>query len=199
MFMAEKIVKQHIPVETAKKTHSVLYVITIILAFIILTAANGVLPLIGTYIPVSFIIYIGTAVISLVVGFITAIIMDKETESDKLFLLGGSIVSFLSAIMISIPLLVMNQLAKQLAALSQPIGSNVTIGIIELVGIIPNPIITMILMILFFNLTFLIVFFKQEERSMKDLLVYLYSIITFLILYFLLSFFVISQFMGTIA
>jgi len=182
------------PVPVAK-THLVLYIITIIVSFILFTVIVGITPLLGSFSQSIFFVYISVISVSLIIGSITALILNKIIASNKLFLLCGSIVSFSSALLISISLSIMNILAEQLAQIGA-VGSGM--AVVQLFGAVPNQFVTAILMLLFFNLVFLILFFKKQEKSMKDLLVYLYGFIGYLALYFLISFFVVNQITRTI-
>jgi hypothetical protein len=59
-------------------------------------------------------------------------------------------------------------------------------GLGGLFGETPNPLLAGFLIILFFNATPLILFLKKEEKYIQELMIYLYSIIIFLILYLII-------------
>lgn len=123
----------------------------------------------------------------MVIGLIASLILNKIAKSNKAFIVGCSIVSFLTASTISIILSVESKLAQQMQAL-EPSGMDLA----GLFGNTPNPLAIGILTIVFFNITAVIIFFRKQEKTMKELLIYLYSFIMYIILYFLVPFVLIS-------
>ena len=170
--------QQNIPLQSLQKTNWFLYVIIIIISFGILISLTGGLSLATGFLPLTsfVIVYVYSSIISFVIGLITAFILNKVAKSNKSFLLGGSIISFLAATMVSIILIVYKNLAAEISTLE--------LGLTSLFGKTPNSFLSAILIIIFFNIFFLVLFFRKEQKSMKDLMIYLYSFIIFLILYF---------------
>ena len=171
---------QNIP-ESTQKTNLVLYIVAIIgftLALLLfgfgissLTTFMDLSPLIVTYIPM--------AIISLIIGFVAALIINKIAKSNKLFILASSIISFFGATTISI---VLSSLKKTLDKIhgTQEAGA----GMVGFFGEPASGLIVGILIIIFFNVPFLIYFFKKQDKAIKDLLIYLYGVTIFLVLYF---------------
>tara|TARA_Y100000310_G_C20672265_1_gene810918 strand:- start:172 stop:717 length:546 start_codon:yes stop_codon:yes gene_type:complete len=165
-----------------EKTNWILYTIIVVISFVILLLLNG-----GLSLSTSFglftltIVYFLVSALSLVIGLITGLILNKVAKSNKALIVGGSIISFLTATIISIFLSVQNKLSEQMQAFEE--------GGIGLSGLFeghPNPILIGILTIIFFNLTFVIIFMRKEQKSMKDLLVYLVAFVIYFALYFLI-------------
>jgi len=172
-----------------QKTNWVLYTITIIISFGILMFLNGSLSLSTSFLalPTFTMVYVLISIFSVVIGLIMSLILNKIAKSNKAYIIGCSIVSFLTATIVSIILLVQGKLAEQMQALETE-----GMGLSGLFGNTPNPLLLGILTIIFFNITPMIIFFRKQEKSMKDLLIYLYSFIIYIILYFLIPFILIS-------
>ena len=181
ILMAQQIPQEGIPPQPVQKTNWILYIITVAITFAILVFIGGILSISTSFLTLTSFtaLYIFISIVSLVIGLISALLLNKIAKSNKSFLLGGSIVSFLSAAILSVSLSVQKRLAAQMAGLE-------TGGMVGLFGEMPNAFLTGILIIIFFNIPFLILFFRKEQKSMKDLMIYLYSFIIFLILYFII-------------
>jgi hypothetical protein len=172
-----------------QKTNWVLYTITIIISFGILMFLNGSLSLSTSFLalPTFTMVYVLISIFSIVIGLMMGLILNKIAKSNKSFIIGCSVVSFLTATIVSIILSVQNKLAAQMQALETE-----GMGLSGLFGNTPNSFLLGILTIIFFNITPIIIFFRKQEKSMKDLLIYLYSFIIYIILYFLIPFILIS-------
>jgi hypothetical protein len=163
----------------------ILYTITLIISFGILMLLNGTLALSTSFLGLASLttIYVLISIFSVIIGLPTAFILNKIIKSNKALIMGCSIVSFLTATIIAITLSVQTSLAEQMAAFEVA-----GMGLIEMFGSMPNPILTGVLIIIFFNITPIIIFFRKQEKSMKDLLIFLYSFIVSLVIYFLIPF-----------
>jgi len=173
----------NIPPQTIPKTNWALYTITIIISIVILLLLNGGLTLSASFLGLTSFttLFVFISLISLVIGLISGFILNKIAKSNKSFLLGTSITSFLCATMVSIYLSVQKKLAEKLATLETE-GFGGSLG--GLFGETPNPLLTGSLIIVFFNITPLILYLRKEEKYIQELMIYLYSFIIFLILYF---------------
>jgi len=109
----------NIPPQTIPKTNWVLYTITIIISIVILLLLNGGLTLSASFLGLTSFttLFVFISLISLVIGLISGFILNKIAKSNKSFLLGTSITSFLCATMVSIYLSVQKKLAEKLATL----------------------------------------------------------------------------------
>lgn len=172
----------NIPPQTPK-TNWALYIITIIISFIILLLLDG-----GSALSASFLgltsfatLFLFISILSLVIGIIAGFILNVIARSNKSFLLGTSIISFLCATVVSVYLSVQKILAEKVTALeTESFGGSLG----SLFGETPNPLLTGFLIILFFNITPLILFLRKEEKYIQELMIYVYSFVIFLILYF---------------
>jgi len=171
-----------------EKTNWVLYTVIVVISFVILLLLNGGLSLSTSFGLLTLtMVYFLVSALSLVIGLITGLILNKVAKSNKALIVGGSIVSFLTATTISIFLSVQNKLSEQMQAFEGE-----WMGLSGLFEGIPNPILIGILTIIFFNLTFVIIFMRKEQKLMKDLLVYLVAFVIYFALYLLIPFILIS-------
>ena len=140
---------QPFAVQTIQKTNWFLYTITIIISLVILLTLNGTLTLSSGFwaTPPFIICYSLISVVSLVIGAITTLILNKIANSNKVFLLGGAIISSLSAIVISLYLSITGRLAKELMVATEQEGIETSLG--ELFLGMPNGLLTGFLIILF--------------------------------------------------
>jgi len=105
----------NIPPQTIPKTNWALYTITIIISIVILLLLNGGLTLSASFLGLTSFttLFVFISLISLVIGLISGFILNKIAKSNKSFLLGTSITSFLCATMVSIYLSVQKKLAEK--------------------------------------------------------------------------------------
>ncbi len=182
--------KAQTPSLGGNKNYLAVYIIAIVVSFIVLTLLTGIALLSASFmnLPSFTGLYLYISAVSLVTGFITAVIFYRIAQSHRLFLLGGAIVSFLCAVMNSGYILIQMGLKEQMSMIAGS-GSGVASGsaptLSELFSPLPNALLIGALIIFSFNLLYLTSFLRKEDKSMKDLLVYLYGTIAYLIIYFL--------------
>jgi len=133
---------------SVQKTNWVLYIITLIGSLLAILLLNGGLSLSTSFLDLNSFtaVYILIAIISLGAGFASALVLKMVAKSMKSFLMGGIIVSSLAAGLIFTSLIIQDRLGD----VSQ-MG-----GIVSLFGDVPNAYIAGILILLFFNIPFML-------------------------------------------
>lgn len=168
----------NIPSQIIPKTNWALYTITVIISFAILILLNGGLTLSTSFLGLTSFtaLFVFISLSSFIIGLIDGFILNKIAKSNKSFLWGTSIISFLCATIVSVYLSVQRKLVEKLANLE-------TAGFGDLFGETPNPLLTGFLVIIFFNIIPLILYLKKEEKNIQELMIYFYCLVIFLILY----------------
>jgi len=136
---------------------------------------------------------------SLILGFITGIVLNKNTESQmKLVVAGIEISIIVSLIMFSLTW-ILTGLDKQIQQLSEV--SNGGVGFSpSFFGTPGNPFIQVALIYIFFNMAFLINYIRndQEKNNLKKILPYVYGIII-LAVFILMSQYILQYVYGSIS
>jgi hypothetical protein len=154
------------------------YVVAIIVSLIAILAFVGSAALATMFLPKQSFLstYVMVSILSAILGGLTIHFIKNITEDKKAIVIAGTIVSGLAAILIGVYLRIINMIASiSLDAGFAPLFKNV-----------PNGLITGLLIIVFYNLFFVITIFKKNKGEIKDLWIYLIGLAGFLLLYFIL-------------
>lgn len=170
-----------------EKTHWFLYVLTIFISFHVLVGVIFYLTMASSFINAGLAFYLYSAIVCLVLGYVTGFVLNRITHKNKILVVGGIIPSFLCAFVFFFVDNLMLVLNKQMDALNQTAVSQGVTGVIggtgmaSMFGTPSNPIITAVLIIVFFNLAFIANSLMKEEPK-KDFLMYLYFTFVLVIL-----------------
>jgi hypothetical protein len=148
------------PVLEAPKTKIWLYIITIIISAAILIAVSFVEVSIITFMALGLGGYVLISISSLILGLLDSLILRKVAKTLKLQLIGGAVVSLLCAIPVASYLFMQRQMAANIAAADTGLGN---LG--SLFETAPNPWATGILILLFFNVFFVVSYMKNQNPT----------------------------------
>lgn len=148
------------PVE---KTNWALYTLTIVISFLFLTLLNLGLSISAPFLSLKSLttFYISISIVSIIIGIISAFALNKVAKSNMSFFSGGLIASILSATINYTYLSIHRGLEKSVSGL---VIESIDVSLLPTFNKTPNPFLTGILMIIFFNVTFLILSFKKLKK-----------------------------------
>jgi len=140
--------------------------------------------------------YAAVAIVSLASGTLISLIAKELIMTDKGYLWACSLISFITAGLVSTVVNIQIYLTQKLAELAQAAGeANISAaGLLGMFGRPSNPLITSLLILIFFNIPVLIIFFKMKQKKAWHLAIYLLPIIIFLIMFYLLPSFIFARF-----
>lgn len=139
--------------------------------------------------------YVAVSIVSLAAGTLISLIANELIRTDKGYLWACSLISFIAAGLVSTAVTIQSYLSLKIAELSTQAGEANILGsgIISMFQEPFNPLLTSLLIIIFFNIPVLIMFFKKKQKKAWHLVIYLLPIIVFLIMFYLLPMFILSQ------
>jgi pheromone shutdown protein TraB len=140
--------------------------------------------------------YVAASVVSLASGAIIGMIANDIMGTSRGYLWACSLISCLAAGLVSTAVAVQVHLSVKLAELTQAIGAeNVSVSsLFSNVHVPANPLVTSLLIIIFFNIPVLVMFFRRRDRKAMHLLIYALPLIIFLLVFFFLPNFLLSTF-----
>ncbi len=173
-----------------KHTHWVLYVLTILVSLGVVGFIIGLHVLTISFlegIGFKVLYYILISLFSFGLGLLTFYILYKLSHDEKLVILGGAIIPFIVAALAAAALSVMNQLAEQFALISGLIPAD-ELGLLGSVSLfnVPSIILTVVLIVVPFNLYILIKWFQSEEKPISDVEMYLIGVLLFILIFIIL-------------
>ena len=188
------------PEQPVKKRSALAGFFTFIILLFLFVITIGVFILMSAFVSFNSQLhyYVAVSIVSLAAGTLISLIANELIRTDKGFLWACSLISFLTAGLVSTAVNIQIYLAQRLSELSQAAGeANIGgAGLRSMFAPPSNPLTTSLLMIIFFNIPALIMFFKKKQKKAWHLVIYLLPIIVFLIMFYLLPVFILSGLPG---
>ena len=110
------------------KSSWLLYTVTIIVSFLVLIFIDGFLTLTSPFGAMPLLIYVLVAILSAAIGLATAFVLRSFSKTDRSFLVGCTIVSFLAATVLSSFAFLTNILNKEMQGLSASVDGATAVG-----------------------------------------------------------------------
>ena len=151
-----------------------------------------IFPLLQSFIAIGNVpFYVLISIHTLIVGLLIAYMFSKVSENFKKYLSTGIIFSSVLGLIFAINSMIGNILSKLSAQLSQlsagsPMGAGGLVGMFN--SEIFNANIAFILAFIFFNIPYVIFYFKRKDKNTKLFLLYLIPILIFILLSFILKY-----------
>jgi hypothetical protein len=185
------------PEQPVKKRSALAGFFTFIILLLLFVITIGVFILMSAFVSFNSQLhyYVAVSIVSLSAGTLISLIANELIRTDKGFLWSCSLISFLTAGLVSTAINIQIYLAQKLSELSTQAGeANIGgAGLLSMFAPPSNPLTTSLLIIIFFNIPTLIIFFKKKQKKAWHLVIYLPPIIVFLIMFYLLPMFILSQ------